>query len=88
MLTKVKLAIHLGHCPPEYLDLKPYLKVFPELAIVKNIIHRAHKAILPDALQELAVDFAHQGRGTLEGLVYSTTIYEYPEIHRRNGAEN
>ena len=60
VLTKLKLAILLGHCPPEDLDLKPYRKVFPELAIVNDIIYRGHKLVLPVALRELAVDLAHQ----------------------------
>ena len=58
---RLKLAILLGHCPSDDPDLTPYRKVFTELTIVDDVIFRGNKVVLPESLQELAVDYAHQG---------------------------
>ena len=60
-LRRLKLAIHLGYCPPEDPLLKPYRKVFDELTVVDGIILRDGRPVLPESLQESAIDYAHQG---------------------------
>ena len=82
-LRRLKLAIHLGYCPPDDPVLKPYKKVFDELSVIDDIIYRGDKVVLPDSLQEVAIDNAHQGghpgSARLKSLI--RTYYWFPEMN-------
>ena len=61
-LTQLKYAIYLGYCPAEAESLKPYRKIFNELSIDDDgIILRDSRVVLPEVLQELSIQNAHEG---------------------------
>ena len=62
ILQRLKHAIYLGHCPENDHELKPFKRVFSELSINDDgTLLRDSRTILPESLQEQAVDLAHQG---------------------------
>ena len=81
-LRRLKLAVQLGYLPLEDPHLKPFKNVFDELSLVDGVVHRDSRCVLPESLQETAIDNAHQGghagSARLKSLV--RTYYWFPDM--------
>ena len=69
VLASLKQHIRQDYMPNNIKELKPFQKIYNELAISdEELILKSEKIILPESLHNLALDKAHQGHPGMNGL--------------------
>lgn len=81
-MCRLRQIILHGATIPEGDQLQPFAKVLCELSVVEDIVYRGHRIVLPDCLQETAIQLAHQGAhpgmGRMKSRVRSS--YWFPRL--------
>ena len=86
VMAKLKYCIiHKGNIHTKDPDLAPYKHVFPELSVMRQLIMRGEKIVVPRALQEDVVALAHsthQGTGSTKTKQFLRARVWFPAMDR------
>ena len=60
-LSRLRHFIALNQAPTNDPTLRGYHKLFSELSVINDVIHRGDQMLLPESLREEAISLAHEG---------------------------